>query len=261
MPKIIHRENQSANKIFDNRCLENDFRTLIPFLKEGMNILDIGCGTGAISKDIAKRVGRSGKVIGIDHTEGFIQSGKKSYQEVENLELIHSDLFDFNPAEKFHMIVSARVLQWLDNPKEALVKMRSLLKERGRLSILDYNHEDIEWEPSPPSSMLKFYNAFLKWRKDANMRNRIAEELKDLFQEVQMKNIEVLNADEHYTKDNMLFDEKVGIWSKVAGSPQMVEEGYLTESDRLQAISDYNDWIKNEAIYMTMKLNNVIGIK
>lgn len=261
MAKIIHRENQSANKIFDNRCLKDDFKTLIPFLKEGMSVLDIGCGTGAISKDIAKLVGRSGKVIGIDHTEGFIQSGKESYKDVENLELIHSDLFGFNSAEKFDVVISARVLQWLDNPEEALVRMKSLVKEGGLLSILDYNHEDIEWDPAPPQSMLKFYSAFLKWRKDANMRNRIADELKDLFQKIQMKNSEVLNADEHYTKDNPLFYEKVGIWSKVAGSNQMVEEGYLADNDRLQAISDYNNWVKNEAISMTMKLNNVIGIK
>jgi hypothetical protein len=53
----------------------------------------------------------------------------------------------------------------------------------------------------------------------------------------------------------------VRIWLKVAGSNQMVEEGYLAENDRLQAISDYNNWVKNEAISMTMKLNNVIGIK
>jgi hypothetical protein len=37
--------------------------------------------------------------------------------------------------------------------------------------------------------------------------------------------------------------------------------GYLAENDRLQAISDYDNWVKNEGISMTMKLYNVIGIK
>jgi ubiquinone/menaquinone biosynthesis C-methylase UbiE len=261
MAKIIHREKQSANKIFDNRCLKDDFKTLTPYLKEGMRVLDVGCGTGAISKDIAKLVGASGKVIGIDHTEGFIESGKESYQDVKNLELIHTDLFSFNPNEKFDLVISARVLQWLDNPEEALIKMKSLLKDGGLLSILDYNHEAIEWSPAPPESMLHFYNTFLKWRKEANLRNRIAEELKDFFEKIQLKNINVLNADEHYTKSNALFLEKVGIWSKVAGSTQMVDEGYLVDSDRLLAIQQYDDWVKHEAVSMTMKLNNVIGVK
>ncbi|WP_281227647.1 class I SAM-dependent methyltransferase [Flavobacterium aquiphilum] len=121
--KHIQRESQQSTKIFDDRSLTNDYRNLSSILKPGMKVLDVGCGTGAISKDIANIVGENGKVTGIDNTEGFILSGKESYQNITNLELIHVDLFDFNPEEKFDLIVSARVLQWLSNPKEALLKM------------------------------------------------------------------------------------------------------------------------------------------
>ncbi|MEM6378923.1 MAG: hypothetical protein AAF705_11955, partial [Bacteroidota bacterium] len=50
-----------------------------------------------------------------------------------------------------------------------------------------------------------------------------------------------------------------GIWSKVAGSTQMVEEGYLDDRLRLQAIQEYNDWVEYEAESMTMKLKEVRG--
>ena len=62
--KHIQRDEQ-ATKIFDNRSLTNDYKNLISILKPGMKVLDVGCGTGAISKDIAKIVGENGKVIGI----------------------------------------------------------------------------------------------------------------------------------------------------------------------------------------------------
>jgi len=93
--KHIERDEQTGTKIFDNRTLKADYRNLQPIIKEGMTVLDVGCGTGAISKDIALLVGETGKVIGIDNTSKFIESGKSTYQNVTNLELIHIDLFDF----------------------------------------------------------------------------------------------------------------------------------------------------------------------
>jgi ubiquinone/menaquinone biosynthesis C-methylase UbiE len=258
--KHIEREEKGATEMYDNRSLENDYRTLKPILKKGMIILDVGCGTGAISKDIAKIVGEKGKVIGIDNTKKFIESGKKNYSEIKNLDLIHSDLFDFQSEEKFDLIISARVLQWLTTPKEALLKMKELLKPNGQISILDYNHEALDWKPSPPKSMQDYYKIFLEWRKNAGMNNKIAEDLSDMMNEVGLSSIEVLNSNEHYERENENFEYNVGIWSKVAsGLNQIVEEGYIENEYRLQVIEEYNEWVEKEAISMTMKLNEVRG--
>lgn len=257
--KHIERESRTATKMYDNRSLEKDYRTLQPILKKGMIILDIGCGTGAISKDIAKIVGESGKVIGIDNTKKFIESGKQSYGNVDNLELIHSDLFDFDSAEKFDLIIAARVLQWLTTPKQALLKMKELLKPNGQISILDYNHEALEWKPSPPKSMQNFYKIFLKWREDAGMNNRIAEDLPGMMNEVGLHSIEVLESNEYYERGKDNFKSKVGIWSKVAGLTQIVKEGYLNEENRLQVIEEYDEWVEKGAYSMTMKLKETRG--
>jgi len=258
--KQIERDGQTATRIFDDRNLEVDYRTLASILDQGMSILDVGCGTGSISKDIAKIVGNSGKVTGIDNTEKFIASGKETYKKVKNLDLIHCDLFDYEPNQKFDLIVSARTLQWLSNPKEALLKMKSLLKPNGQISVLDYNHNNLEWNPEPPESMRDFYQAFLKWRGDAGMNNGIADDLPNLMEEIGMVSIQKINSDEHYEKHRTDFKSKVGIWAKVAGSVQMVEEGYLDNNLRLKAIEEYNDWVENKAVSMTMKLNEVRGI-
>ena len=256
--KVINRNEEDANKIFNNRSLTSDYRTLVPVLKSGMRVLDIGCGTGAISKDIAKIVGKNGSVTGIDVTEKFIESGKKMYP-LSNLKLIHADLFEFEAEEKFDLIVAARTLQWLSHPKEALVKMKTLLKHNGQISVLDYNHEALELKPEPPQSMQYFYQQWLKWRADAGMNNHIAEDLPSYFEAVGLFSIEVINSDEIYKKGETVFEHKIGIWKKVASSTQVVEEGYISKEDQLKAIEEYSEWMKNDAVEMVMKLKEVRG--
>ncbi|MDB5120764.1 MAG: Methyltransferase [Sphingobacteriales bacterium] len=259
MNKTIHRDHQTTNKIFDNRSLEKDYRTLASALKPGLRVLDVGCGTGAISKDIAERVDPGGYVIGIDNTEKFIASGRENYQSTSNLELVHGDLFTYEPAEKFDLIVAARVLQWLSNPKDALKKLKTFLKPGGQISILDYNHEALEWKPNPPQSMQTFYNTFLKWRADAGMNNHIADNLAEYFVEIGFTDIEEFNSNEVYNKQDADFIQRIGIWSKVASSKQMVEEGYMEDDARLKAIEEYDHWIETDAEQMIMKLKEVRG--
>lgn len=259
--KVIHREGEGTAKLFDERSLANDYATLASALIPGLRVLDVGCGTGAISKDIAAKVGSTGHVTGIDNTEYFIQSGKETYAAVKNLDLIHTDLFAYEPEEKFDLIVAARVLQWLNNPVEALKKMHSFLKPGGVVSILDYNHEALQWQPLPPPSMLRFYATFLRWRGDAGMNNHIADDLPEYFEEAGFTAIESFDADEVYIKGEPNFLNKAGIWAKVAQSNQMVEEGYIDDELRLLAIDEYTEWVENEAELMVMKLKEIRGTK
>jgi len=257
--KHIERDSSDSTKIFDDRSLEADYSTLIPVLKKGLRVLDVGCGTGAISKGIAAYVGPTGSVTGIDNTASFVESGQKSYVGISNLKLIHTDLFAFEFEEKFNLIVSARTLQWLNNPKEALLKFKTMLAPGGMVSVLDYNHEALTWEPEPPESMKLFYKAFLQWRADAGMNNRIADDLQQYFEEAGFRDVEVLNADEIYKREDNNFIAKAGIWSKVAAMKQISDEGYIDDQDRLQAIEDYNNWLNTDAKKMIMKLKDVRG--
>lgn len=258
MNKSIHRA-PDTTRIFDDRTLETDYSTLIPILRPGLRVLDVGCGTGAISAGIARRVGESGHVTGIDNTEHFILSGRETYADVGNLDLLHADIFEFSSEIKFDLIVAARVLQWLSNPIDALVKMKALLKPGGVVSVLDYDHTALAWEPQPPSSMLDFYDAFLRWREHAGMNNRIAKDLPGYFGAAGFHSIEVVNADEVYRRGSANFLGRAGIWSKVAGMKQISEEGWIDDTSRLQAIEDYDRWVETEGRSMTMKLNEVRG--
>ena len=55
------------------KWIQNPNKILAPFIKEGMKVLDIGCGPGFFSVEIAKMVGESGEVYSVDVQEGMLQ--------------------------------------------------------------------------------------------------------------------------------------------------------------------------------------------
>jgi ubiquinone/menaquinone biosynthesis C-methylase UbiE len=55
------------------RIIQNPQKILKPYIKEGMTVLDIGCGVGFFTIEIAKMTGSSGKVIAADLQEGMLQ--------------------------------------------------------------------------------------------------------------------------------------------------------------------------------------------
>ena len=55
------------------RWVQNPQKLLRPYLKEGMTVLDVGCGPGFYSIEMARMVGKSGRVIAADLQEGMLQ--------------------------------------------------------------------------------------------------------------------------------------------------------------------------------------------
>ena len=56
------------------RWFQNPQKILSPYIKEGMTVLDIGCGPGFFSVEIAHLVGKTGRVIAADLQEGMLQN-------------------------------------------------------------------------------------------------------------------------------------------------------------------------------------------
>lgn len=250
-----------ATKILDERTIEQDNRNLIHLLRKNIHVLDVGCGSGAITHDIASRIAPTGFATGIDISEELIGIAKERYASTNNISFHTGDIYNYSSPKKFELITSARVLQWLDHPKEALIKMKSLLSNDGTISILDYNHEKIQWTPHIPESMHYFYSAFLQWRKDAGFDNAIADHLQQIFHDIGLRNIVVENQFEKAKKSDHHFSAKASIWSTVAETrgKQLVKDNYITDLQRLTAIEEYNHWIATIGNKMQMYLLAVTG--
>lgn len=249
---------QGANKVLDRRNIENSYSSLLGLLSSELSVLDVGCGSGAITADIAQRV--NGKVVGIDLSQHLIELAQKNYEHIPNLSFEVANINDYVSDEPFDLVIAARTLQWVNNPAEVVSKMVDLLKTGGKISINDYNHTKIEWSPAPPKSMLDFYDAFLLWRKEAGFDNQIADNLPNIYKDLGLTDINIVAQHETSVRGED-FEATTRIWSIVAETrgKQVVQDGYCSDELRLQAIAEYDAWIANEAQSMTLYLLAVEG--
>ena len=98
-------------------------------------VLDVGCGAGRVSFLLAKN---GAKVTGVDYSQSMINLAKKyqATQHLPNIEFIHGDLQQFSPDKKYDISIALGVLDYVENPKEFLLKMNTLTKSK---SIVSYH--------------------------------------------------------------------------------------------------------------------------
>jgi len=92
-------------------------------------ILDIGCGTGDLTKKIAEL---SAKVIGIDNSSEMIQTAQKKYPEIS---FIHADAKNYQLDTRFDAIFSNAVLHWIPQAEIMIRNANQHLKIGGRYVV------------------------------------------------------------------------------------------------------------------------------
>lgn len=97
--------------------------------KPGEQILDIGCGSGHLTKLIADA---GAEVTGLDSSQEMIATAQAAYPAIN---FVAADASDFAFAEPFDAIFSNAALHWVDRAEEAIICMSRALKPGGRFVI------------------------------------------------------------------------------------------------------------------------------
>ena len=84
---MSQQSHRSDPRILNRRTLQRDNPYLARVLRTGMEILDVGCGTGAITADIAKAVGPDGMALGIDRDDASLVVPFNNMEEWETCAL------------------------------------------------------------------------------------------------------------------------------------------------------------------------------
>jgi 2-polyprenyl-3-methyl-5-hydroxy-6-metoxy-1,4-benzoquinol methylase len=134
------------------RTADNSAAYLLPRLRGGQRLLDVGCGPGTLTADLARRVA-PGEVVGVDTAPQVVDEARShsAAAGVTNTEFVSADFRDAGfAAGSFDVVHAHQVLQHLADPVGALAAMAALTRPGGLVAARDSDYSAFCWWPPEP---------------------------------------------------------------------------------------------------------------
>ena len=111
-------------------------------INKGDAVLDVACGTGVVTNEIQKKIGKSGYVVGVDTSSTAIKIAKKWNGKKLNVDFVNTDAEKFNFSKKFDAVTCQYGLFFFPNAQKALKNMKNSLKKSGNIGISVHGSKD-----------------------------------------------------------------------------------------------------------------------
>jgi SAM-dependent methyltransferase len=144
-----HGHHESVLRSHRWRTAENSAGYLLDALTPGTSVLDVGCGPGTITVDVAQRVA-PGRVLGLDRAEAVLAAARQAARDahVDNVEFAMGDVYALDlPESSFDVVHAHQVLQHLTDPVAALREMRRVCAPHGVVAARDSDYATFTWWP------------------------------------------------------------------------------------------------------------------
>jgi ubiquinone/menaquinone biosynthesis C-methylase UbiE len=122
-------------------------------IKKGMQVLDLGCGSGAFTTFIARAVGEKGRVYALDIQADMLKQlenklSKPENKDIQNIKLIEGNAYEL-PFDKgsLDLVNMVTVLQEIPDRNKALQEVKRVLKPGGFLAVTElFPDPDYPWK-------------------------------------------------------------------------------------------------------------------
>ncbi len=145
----VHGHHESVLRSHRWRSAANSAAHLLPHLRPGMSLLDIGCGPGTVTVDLAQAVA-PGPVVGVDAAAGVLDEARAHAAErgVETVRFETGDAYRLAfDDSSFDVVHAHQLLQHLTDPVAALREMRRVAKPGGLVSVRESDYGAFAWFP------------------------------------------------------------------------------------------------------------------
>ncbi len=127
---------------FLRRWVQNPKRILKPFISEGMTVLDLGCGPGYFTLEMALLLNGTAKVIAADLQQGMLDKVHKKIAgtTLENRIKLHKCESDkIGITEKVDFVLAFYMVHEVPNQEKMFAELKSILKSEGKIFIIEPN--------------------------------------------------------------------------------------------------------------------------
>ena len=153
-------------------------------LKKGGTVLDLACGTGLNFQFLQKVIGANGKIIAFDYSNEMLSAAKQRAMENNwnNIIFIQGDAAQLSLPSKVDGVLSTLGISAIPQYKEALKRAVNVLKNNGKISILD---------AQLPSGFWKIFNPLIgyvyKHWASLDFTKNITEEMERLISHLKIE--------------------------------------------------------------------------
>lgn len=147
-----HGHHESVLRSHRWRTAANSAGYLLGVLEPGMRVLDVGCGPGTITADLAALVPR-GHVTGVDRAPDVLERARAeaASRGLENTDFAVADVNALDhPDDTFCVVHAHQVLQHLGDPVGALREMARVTRPGGYIAVRDADYAAMTWYPASP---------------------------------------------------------------------------------------------------------------
>ncbi|MEI8050761.1 MAG: methyltransferase domain-containing protein [Actinomycetes bacterium] len=148
--RYTHGHHESVLRSHRWRTAENSAGYLLAHLEPGQQVLDVGCGPGTITLDLARRV-YPASVIGVDAASSVIEIARQAAvaEGSTTTTFVRGDVASLGFAgDSFDVVHAHQVLQHLVDPIAGLMEMGRVLRPGGLLAVRDSDYGAFAWSPS-----------------------------------------------------------------------------------------------------------------
>lgn len=149
----LHGHHESVLRSHRWRTAENSAAYLLPRLRPGQSLLDVGCGPGTITADLARLVA-PGRVTALERTDAALALAREEIarQGIDTVEFMVGDVHDLLdiPDDHFDVVHAHQVLAHVADPSRALTEMRRVARPGGIVAVRDGDYGGFVWAPQVP---------------------------------------------------------------------------------------------------------------
>lgn len=207
-------------------------------LKPGMTVLDMGCGPGHASFDLAAIVGPEGWVIAVDQSPIFLEALKRGAEarRLTNIETLECDLAQLDlPQNSVDFVWTRWVLSFTPDPGQILDRVATALKPGGRFVAHEYgDYSTFRIHPVEPV-MVRFIAAVTDSWREFGGEPHIGLELPRHFDRLGWST-EGLTPHVLTVRKSDLAWRWPWNWLTESGIPRLVELGFVSKSDEAELL-------------------------